>query len=115
MVQVGLLLIKYVEVIGIYHIQPGESKFNRRNVGVLLIFSMAFISVSAYLLFGVKTVLEFEECFFMWTTLSGIIFGFLITISETVNMFQLLEIGNSFIEKRKCKYFIKAIIFNKIR
>lgn len=102
MVQVGSVVIKHVEGIGIYNIQPGESIFNRRNVGVLFIYGQAFLPVTAYLVFGATTMLEFEQCFFLWISLSATTVGFFVTILKTRNLFETLDYANNFLEKRKC-------------
>lgn len=101
MVKICLLLLKHAEGIGLYPVEPNESIFNRRNIGVLCIFGQTYISVTAYLVFGATTMRKFEECFFLWITLSATITGFFGSILKTRTMFQLLEHANSFIDRRK--------------
>lgn len=99
--KVGVSLIKNVEHLGIYRIEPGERIFNRRNVGVLLMFGAAFISVTWFLIFGAKTIIEVEECFYLWVTVCCTTTGFFATILKTENLFELLDHANNFVEKRK--------------
>lgn len=99
--KVCILLQNYVANIGIYSVQSGESIFNRRNVTVALVFGQGFISVTAYMLFGSKTIREYEEGFFGWALLTIANIGIYAIILKTVPIFQLIEHVENLIEKRK--------------
>lgn len=80
--------IKYSTIIGIGPYEPGqESQFNRRNVGVLLIYGIYFILVTAYLV-DAKTFREYAQVLFPWITILFTFIGFLFNVSKTNDTFQ---------------------------
>lgn len=101
MVRLGVFIIKHVAGIGIHPVQPNESIYNRRNIGVLLIFAQTFFPVTAFLVFSVTAKREFAECFFIWVSLLGALSGTFVTILKTRSIFDVLDYANNFIDKRK--------------
>lgn len=94
-------LTKYAEDLGLNKVQPNECKFNRKNVGVLFIFGQNFTTVTMYILFHAKTVLEHEEAFFVWITLLATSIGFFATIQRSSILYRLLDMLEIMIEDRK--------------
>lgn len=88
-------------IIGIRLIQPGEKKFNRRNIGVLSLFVEGFASVTACLLYHAKTIRDYEQAFFSWTLLCALNIGFFTTIQKSPKISQLYQIIDKMVKERK--------------
>lgn len=87
------------KVLGIRRLEPDQTNpFNRRNICVLLIYVLYFISTTAFLLFDANTFQEFTECFFAFITVLFISIGFLLNILKTTELFQLQDTVEKTIE-----------------
>lgn len=94
------LLIKCAENIGLHLRCDERSKFNGRNVGILIIFGLNFISATAFFWYDASTFKEYTMCFFAYITLLALNIGFLATIIRSPQIFQLLNDTEHFIENR---------------
>lgn len=73
--------LDYAAVVGEREPQPGESRFNWRNVTVLIIFGVNFISAFAYLLLDLSSYFGYTICTFgLLTCLCAWIGFFLMTL-----------------------------------
>lgn len=99
-----LVMEEFVGMVGIRPLRPNEkSSFNRRNVTVLLIFGLFFMSATAFLMFDAKTFRDYAEAFFPWSTLLIVCIGLLTNISKMTDVFalrakteQMIEAGERF-------------------
>lgn len=83
---------KYAAWVGMYELDWNEkSSFNRRNVGVLLIFGLYFVSATAFILFDATTFHEYTESFFGWITLGFVYSATLIMIIKLQDLFLLIK------------------------
>lgn len=90
--RVFLSVQEFAANVGIYPLQPGQTNpLNRRNIRVLLIFSLYVISYTAFIVFDANSFHEYAEAFFPWVTSSLIFIGLSINISMTKYMFRLLN------------------------
>lgn len=97
---------------GIYELQPGESKFNKHNIGIMVIFAISFVSTTACLLYDNETTLDYEECFFMWVTLTIVNIGYFITILRAQRLFQMIIRVELMVERREwIRYFNRISTF----
>lgn len=96
-------VLMYAENLGVHELQPGEKMFNRRNVGVLLIFSVIFISVSANI-FDFITSRQYEELFFTQIVLTGVFIGYITSMLKAQHTIQLLKMVEHLFES--CKNLI---------
>lgn len=93
---------EYAAIIGIHPLQPGETQpFNRRNVGVLLIFGLFFTSITKFLLYDAETLQQYNEVFHTWITLLCVYAGFLFYILNTNHIYRLIENMEKFIDDGK--------------
>lgn len=74
-----VIFLKYLEFL---RIQSGKHRFNRRNIGILILFAKDFTSVSAYILYGANTIQDYEESS-LWTLLCLVNIGFFTTIQRS--------------------------------
>lgn len=89
-------------LMGIYPLQSGEkSKFNCRNIGVLLCFGLHLISITAFLLFNAKTFQEYAVCIFPWCTIIFTWAGISVHILLSTDVFRYIECLEKTIESRK--------------
>lgn len=88
-------------VVGVYPIQPGESVFNRCNLGLLLYLIISIILETASFLFDNTTIQEYTETFFARITVLSIFIGYLLNIVKSEEIFQLIENMEKFVESRK--------------
>lgn len=89
-------------MVGIYEIRRvKQSNFTYRNVVILLMFGVFFISATGFLLIDAKTFREIAEAFFPWMTLLFVGIGFFVGIGDTKKMFQLIDHIEKIVEKRK--------------
>lgn len=103
-------LRKLAADIGVHPIEPGESIFNRRNIGILLVFGQNVLSATAGLLFDARRIREFEECSFVWFTVSAVHIAFFVTILRAQTLFELIERLERIIEICK-QFFIISLTF----
>lgn len=83
---------EYMAIIGVRPLLPGEKHpFNRQNVRVLLVFGLAFILTSAFLIFDAQTLRQYAECFYAWSSVFAIFVGVLLVILKTEDLFQLIN------------------------
>lgn len=93
---------RHTATIGVHKLQPGEvGRFNRRNVGVLVLFEIFFTSATGYILYDINTIQEYAICFFEWVTLLSVFIGFVIMIFQSADVFCLIEHFEQSIENRK--------------
>lgn len=96
------VVLKYAAMVGIRPLRPGhKNPFNRRNISVLLIYSLFFISATAFLVFDANSFDEYAEAFYPWMTLSFIYVGFSMNVSLADDFFRLKEQCEQFIESGK--------------
>lgn len=101
MMRFGIFVRKLAADLGVHPLQPGESMFNRRNIGIMVIFGLSFLSTTVCLLFYNDTTLDYEECFFMWITLTAVNIGYFVMILRTQKLFQLIERIELMTERRE--------------
>lgn len=95
-------LTKYVSLVGLRELRPGEmSPFNRRNVGVLLIFVLLSISSTAVIWFDDETVQDYTESMFALISLVFNGLGVLVNIMKSNEFFDLIKDFENTIEMRE--------------
>lgn len=99
--------INVTSIIGIHRLKPSESRFNRRNIGISLVFGINVIQ-TAYTLFDAKAFEQYEEYFFTLTTLLCVYNGYYVLIMKTTNVFQLLDNTAEIYKKRKQNITFKS-------
>lgn len=100
--------VEYAAVLGARDIQPNESRFNWRSVGVLLVFGLNFISVFAHLLLDARTLLDYAVSTFSGLILLCAWLGFFVMTMKVSDLFQCIRKLEALI--KDCKQ-----IFIKIR
>lgn len=93
---------KYAAWVGMHELRPGEkSHFNRKNVALLFIFGLYFISTTALIIFDARTFREYTEGFFGWITLGSVYAGALIMIMKLRDLFSVIHHVEKFVETCK--------------
>lgn len=96
------VILEYMAVVGFCPLQPGQkSKFNGRNVIVLVIYGICTISATAFFLCDAKTAREYEESFHAFNTVSLMFVGFLINLFQLKEIFKFVEKMERFCNSRK--------------
>lgn len=89
-------------IIGIQPISsPEKTPFNWRNILVISIVGVYFVSTTLFLLFDATTFRECEEAFFPWITLLVIAVGLIQQVMKTREVFQFFDIVGMFIDSGK--------------
>lgn len=101
-------LFRYVrkcyQTLGVYPVQSNQnSRFNLRNLFILMCILQMFTSSLAYFLFEAKLIGEFADSFFMVSSTLNCAFYFLISIFKISNILTLIGEFEQFIEKSKFK------------
>lgn len=100
--QLFLAVQEHSAAVGIRPILPGQkTPFNGRSISVLLIYSLFFISATAFLAIDANSFREYAEVFFPWMTLSFVYVGLAINVAMTGGMFGLIAQCQEIIEGGK--------------
>lgn len=96
------LLRKYGERVGVYLFKCDEkSRFNSKNIEILMIPGFNLVSATAYLFFDATTSKEYTVYFFLCSTLLSICIGFFVTILKSSHLNQIFELLENAVESRK--------------
>lgn len=78
-----------------------KNKFNNRNVKILFLLGLFFISTTLYILTEAKTIFEYSTSFFSWIILLSMFFLFFSLIEISTNLFQYFNRVERIIEMCK--------------
>lgn len=94
-----LALQRYAAIIGF---QPGVRRmFNSRNLTVVLLLVLFFVSTVIFVFTDASTLFEYETSFFVWVTLFATIIGFINLNLQSMVLLNLLRKIEECIENRK--------------
>lgn len=81
-------------------IEEGRT-FTRRNVFVLLLYVLFFVTSTAFILFDANTFEDYSEAFFAWASVLFTGVGFLIYILQSKDIFRVIRHFEQIIENRQ--------------
>lgn len=97
---------KFYEYMGVYPSQSRQTfPFNPRNVSILLILTVLFVSMSCSFLFKAKTIIEYAECFYISIATLGCLINFLTSFWKTTNIYMFAEKLEKFSNNRESNRF----------
>lgn len=105
-----LFIQKYYNAVGIHSPQTNQTRcsFNRKNVIFCVCMMQLMLSITAFLLFKAKTVLDFgPSIFFLLCLILGIT-SYLIPIWQMGNLSKFIENCEAFIETSMCSLMFNA-------
>lgn len=92
---IGKAILGYASTIGV----DGTGKLNRRNMMVLIIYTLYFLSSCAFLVYRAKTFRDNAMCAYVWVTLLSMIVGFSVMITKANTMFHVRDRFSESIKK----------------
>lgn len=106
------MIRKYAANFGVIELQPDQCVFNRRNVAILIIYGLYFISATYSLLYESSTFKSYAESFYAWLSLTADTMGYFIMIIRSQNLYQVLQKLEKLIENRKQMFTFGYFMFN---
>lgn len=91
--------MEYAAIFGIRKIRSGESRFNIRNVGVLMLLGLDFISVAAHIWFDANTFLDYALSIFCCLAFLSVWFGFIVMSLNSQELFRIQRDTDQLLKK----------------